>query len=99
MFISLTDSPLSKIVNAIDQAQYSITEGETADGSEAYIVTHDESGVRIRVQDSDSGDFPDSLSVCGEDTDDDDWGELSTDPAKAVAEIDAFAGHLAIRQD
>lgn len=93
---SLNDSPLAKIVNAIDQDRYSLEKSEAADGAEAYIITHDDSGVRIRVQ---AGGAPDPLSMCGEDTDADDWGELSADPAKAVVQIKDFANWLAARQD
>lgn len=95
MSVSLNNTPLSAVVNAADQDRYTIEHAASADGSEAYIITDDATGARVRVQ---AGGDPDPLSLCGEDTDSDDWGVLSIDPATAAAEIADFTRRLTDRE-
>ena len=81
---SLNDSPLSTIVNTIDEDRFTVTDGGYS-YAESYVINEDATGYQVRVQ-ATEGD-PDTLSICTEGTDVDDWGDLPTDPAAAVAEI------------
>jgi hypothetical protein len=89
----LDPTPTEKVMANIDREKFTVRKDIGAVVPESYLVTHDESGVRVRVQPTEGE--PDNLNYCGADTDADDWAGLDPDPATAAYEIERFAEHLA----